>query len=149
MSFSQQAPLDVLASVAAKRRALVVDDETKLRDEGWEFVDTTTHKLVLLDDVNTVQTGATLMFPRNVSRFDIFLAFFSPNLVSRVIEKRTEENPDVLVENAGGGRYRKLTLTPTVVYQYFTCQILIHGSCCQPGKSQHDTMKSARDILER
>ena len=121
MLFSRQDPLDVLASVAAKQHALVVDEETKLRMEGWEFVDTKTQKFVVLDDVNSVQPAATLTFPRNVSRLDIFLAFFLPDLVSRVFEKRLDENPDVLIENAGGGCYRKIALTPTVVYQYFAC----------------------------
>ena len=82
MRFSQQGALDALVSVAAAQRALVVEGEAALRDEGWEFVDTKTHKLVLLDGVNSVQPPATLTFPRNVSRLDIFLAFFSPDLVS-------------------------------------------------------------------
>ena len=82
MSFLQQDPLDILASVAAKHHAIVVDNETRIRDKGWEFVERKTHKLVLLNDANSVQTAVTLTFPWHASCFDIFHAFFLPDLAS-------------------------------------------------------------------
>ena len=119
-----------------------------MQDEGWEFVNIKTHKLVLLDGVNNAQPATTLIFPRNMSRLDIFLAFFSPDLVARVLEKRIEENPDVLYENAGCGLSRKLVLTTGVVYQYFACRAFVHGYGRQPGKNQYETMKWAHTFLQ-
>ena len=110
MLISQQDPLGVFASVVATGCVLVVGNEAVIRDNGWEFVDTKTHKLRLLDCAGSAQVAATLTFARNARPVDIFLKFFLPNLVSRLLGERMNENSGVLHENAGNGTSIKLAL---------------------------------------
>ena len=115
MSFSQQAPLDVFASVVVKRCALVVDNETRIRDKGWEFVEEKTYKLDLLDHANSIQTALTLTFPQHASCFDIFHEVFLSDLASQVSEKQMNEYLDNRSKKAGNGHSTKLVLTICLV----------------------------------
>ena len=76
--------------------------------EGWVVLDPSKQKLVLQENVELTHPALLLNFTASHSLLDIFESFFTPQLVTDLLEKTMQERLNLFFKKSGENTVQKL-----------------------------------------
>ena len=103
---------------------------------------------MLQENVELTHPALLLNFTASHSLLNIFESFFTPQLVTDLLEKRKQERPKLFSRKSGESTVQKLHVRVEHVFQYLACRSYIHGNRALSGLLQQDAMETAKGYLE-
>lgn len=136
------------ANLTADKRRNRQEEAEKIKEEGWELLDSKYSRLAL-NSVHSTQDCFALFsdLSNSSTKAEVFLAMMPVAVVEASLSARLEEDNGAFMLKDGGGYVANLTADKKLVFEYFAVRIFIQGMQKRAGGKVDEAVKAAADYI--